>query len=55
MKKLIFIVILILIATNIYGLIDSQIQAYNNTHVTVLEADRCQQAVENGMPVEFCD
>ena len=54
MKK---VLILVLIAScfQVVSFANRQIEAYNNTHVTVMEADRCQQSVENGMPVEFCD
>ena len=54
MKK---VLILVLIAScfQIVSFVNRQIEAYNNTHVTVMEAYRCQQSVENGMPVEFCD
>ena len=54
MKKLIVIGILVLIAS-CFQIVNRQIEAFNNTNVTVIEAERCQQSVENGMPVEFCD
>ena len=56
MKKLIIVMALVIAGLiAIHTVIDRQIEAYNNTQVTVIEADRCQHDVENGMPVEFCD
>ena len=54
MKK-VLILVLIAVCFQVVAFANRQIEAFNNTHVTVMEADRCQQAVENGMPVEFCD
>lgn len=55
MKNLLLIVTLVLLIVVGYNYIDNQLEAYNNAQVTVIEAERCQQSVANGMPVEFCD
>lgn len=54
MKK-VFILVLVASCFQVVSFVNRQIETYNNTRVTVMEADRCQQSVENGMPVEFCD
>ena len=54
MKK-VLILVLIAVCFQVVAFVNRQLEAFNNTQVTVMEADRCQQSVENGMPVEFCD
>ena len=55
MKKVLIVSILVLIVVGVYNYIDGQLQAYYNTQVTIEMSERCQQDVQNGMPVEFCD
>lgn len=55
MKNLVVLIVIGILLIVGYNYIDNQLEAYNNAQVTVIEAERCQQSVANGMPVEFCD
>lgn len=55
MKNLVVLIGIGILLIGVYNYIDGQLQAYYNTQVTIEMSERCQQDVQNGMPVEFCD